>query len=213
MSKTLIADSRSEPTVTQWDAFFSRLYWLFIRGAPSKKRCKQVFTALQFPKKYHIIEMGCGTGHFLRWFKEQGYIHVTGLDYSQNLLAKLKPTGITTICADAKHTKLKSHSYDVIFSDGVVEHFENPLPYLSEFARLTRDYLITIVPRPTFQNRINTAIMQPPTEFNRQTQDWIMLHSNLGFKYITYKILGGNCLMVICRKKEPIASLYECSPH
>jgi SAM-dependent methyltransferase len=41
----------------------------------------------QFPPVSTLLEVGCGTGHFTRWFREQG-LRVTGLDTSFPMLTQ-----------------------------------------------------------------------------------------------------------------------------
>lgn len=190
--------------VQKWESFFFKFYWIFLHGAPSKNRCKKVFQKLDLSKNARIIEMGCGTGFFLRWFKKQGFANLWGLDFSQKVLDKLKGTGIKTVKADARKTGLRSNYFDLVFSDGVVEHFSNPEPFLKEFTRIAKDYLVTIVPRPTLHNRLEAFILRPPKEYNRPDEEWVKLHQKLGFKDIRSFILGGNCLMIICRKSKAV---------
>jgi ubiquinone/menaquinone biosynthesis C-methylase UbiE len=187
-----------------WESFFNKFYWVFLQGAPSKRRCLKIFRKLGLPKSAEIIEMGCGTGFFLRRLQKDNYYNLWGLDFSAQVLEPLSKTGIKAVCTDAKKSGFKNNYFDLVFSDGVLEHFQSPQPFLKEFARISKDYLVTIVPRPTWQNKIESWILRPPKEYHRSTKQWEELHRQLGFEGVKSLILGRNCLMIICRKKLPI---------
>ena len=56
----------------------------------------------RFPGASSLLEVGCGTGHFTRWFAKQGF-QVTGLDASPAMLeqAPLR-NGTTYLLGDAQ---------------------------------------------------------------------------------------------------------------
>jgi len=43
----------------------------------------------RFPGASSLLEVGCGTGHFTRWFAKQG-LYVTGLDASPAMLEQAR---------------------------------------------------------------------------------------------------------------------------
>lgn len=192
---------RNDPA--SWDSFFSRFYWLFAKGAslyPSRRRCENIFSNLKLNKDNKIIEMGCGTAFFLKRFKKKGFKNLYGLDYSHNMLKRLGDTDINPVYQDIRDLKLDPRSFDLVFSDGLVEHFENPLSILLNFSHIASKYLITIVPRKTLSNKIQNFILRPPKEYNRSDEEWIKLHQKIGFDKIEWHILGRNCLMIICSR-------------
>ena len=186
---------------SQWESFFKKYYWLFINGSPSKKKCKKELLELNIKKNGRILELGCGTGYFLRWFQKKGYENLYGLDYVTVLLEKLKEKGIHVINSSFEdYNAIPNEQFDLVFSDGVFEHYKDPEKILEKVSRLTKAYFITIVPRPTWWNKLQTLILRPPKEYHKNTEEWIAIHKGLGFQSVDFKILGLNCLMIICKK-------------
>ena len=57
-----------------------------LRGDRLEKALLQRLLA-GFPDAHTLLEVGCGTGHFTRWFKTQG-LQALGLDISTPMLAE-----------------------------------------------------------------------------------------------------------------------------
>jgi 2-polyprenyl-3-methyl-5-hydroxy-6-metoxy-1,4-benzoquinol methylase len=116
----------------------------FVHDALMKKSYKTFF------------EVGCGSSGWLPYFAQRyGYL-VSGIDYSEvgckiaekNLeLLNIKNDGI--ICQDIFDPNCtRGHAYDVIFSYGVIEHFEKPQDIVKIFKSFTNQNgtIITLVP-------------------------------------------------------------------
>ena len=190
----------NEVSQAEWESFFNKHYWLFVNGAPSKIKCRRELRRLPISKQSKIMEVGCGTGYFLRWLKKRGYRNLYGLDYVEGLLAQLGQQGVQTIHASFfDYTVPPEERFDLVFSDGVFEHFIDPVPALKKVSALTKHLLVTIVPRPTWWNALQTSILKPPTEYNKSRKEWVAIHEQLGFSKVTSKILGLNCLFIVCQ--------------
>jgi len=79
------------------------------------------------PKNKHakILDIGCGTGHFLYFLKKSGYKKYSGIDLSEEAIkfCKKKKLASTIIKADAESYLKKSQTkYDVIIMNDVIEH-------------------------------------------------------------------------------------------
>ncbi len=91
------------------------------------------------------LEIGCGTAldSSLLALKYPG-LRAVATDYSEPALAVARAAaaklGATVECAKADATALPypNGMYDLVFSQGVVEHFPDPLPMLREQARVTK---------------------------------------------------------------------------
>lgn len=76
----------------------------------------------------NVLDAGCGTGFFSRFFCEQGH-QTVALDYSDEALAitkKMTQGNATLLKADMLTENLQEvvdARYDLIFSDGLFEHF------------------------------------------------------------------------------------------
>lgn len=88
------------------------------------------------------VEIGCAPGKILSWVGREADALVCGIDYS--------PTGAETArwlcnglgiradirCEDATNTTFKEKSFDLVFSCGLIEHFENPSEMIEAHVRL-----------------------------------------------------------------------------
>lgn len=91
------------------------------------------------PSELRILEVGCGTGHWLRVL-ESFENNVMGLDYSSGMLARARtslPT-MTLIRGTAQHLPLPAASIDKVFCINAIHHFPDKLAALREMRRLLR---------------------------------------------------------------------------
>ncbi len=81
-----------------------------------------------------VIEVGCGLGYTLKVFHDTGYDAI-GIDVSTHAIAVCKKKGLTV-----KPQKLEdvTEQYDLVSSDGMLEHFLNFEPYAKHMMRISR---------------------------------------------------------------------------
>ena len=99
-----------------------------------KLKYKQIFInkVIQYAKNKKVIEAGCGTGIMAGYLQKQG-LDVTALDLSQKVLDYAKEiaqnSNIIKPCkyeqGDILNLKYKKNSFDVVYSNGVMEHFND----------------------------------------------------------------------------------------
>jgi len=74
-----------------------------------------------------VLDVGCGKGHVGEYLKDDGFLHITGLDCSRNLLASAKQTN----CYEALEKTVfgqrgldESHhgKYDVLISASMINN-------------------------------------------------------------------------------------------
>ena len=78
-------------------------------------------------KNNSILDLGCNKGYLLKILEEEGYVHLTGVDLSQEdlIIAKKVLPGATFIEDDIFHfLKYTNEKYDIIFLKAVIEHIE-----------------------------------------------------------------------------------------
>jgi ubiquinone/menaquinone biosynthesis C-methylase UbiE len=96
----------------------------------------------RFPRPGSLLEVGCGTGHFTRWFKAQG-AHSVGLDRSLSMLAEAtRLGGRVCICGDALALPLPSGVFDLVALITTLEFVADPVRALREALRVSRHGLI-----------------------------------------------------------------------
>jgi SAM-dependent methyltransferase len=87
----------------------------------------------------HILEVGCGTGHWLEALQEPGR-YLAGLDTSAGMLAKaqMRVQGVPLIRGEAEYLPLPDHSFDRVFCINAIHHFPNKPAFLTEVRRVLR---------------------------------------------------------------------------
>ena len=101
------------------------------------KRLLRVFSTVD-----SVLEVGCGTGHFTRWFSQQG-MQVIGLDLSRAMLEEANRFRSSLLLqGDALKLPFGSNSFDLIALITTLEFLPNPIAALSEVHRVARQGLI-----------------------------------------------------------------------
>jgi len=95
-----------------------------------------------FPTAHSILEAGCGTGHFTRWFEKEG-MHVSGLDLSRSMLKAAKGFGSRLLIqGDAANLPFAPNSFDIIAMITTLEFLPDPISALIEGRRIARQGFI-----------------------------------------------------------------------
>lgn len=102
----------------------------------------------------NFIEVGCGGGKWLVYSKKRFAFNVSGIDFSSEgckLAQRAAETAnikANIFCGDFFSFDFRRKKFDVVFSDGFLEHFSDPQFVLSELDRLVKPggLLITIIP-------------------------------------------------------------------
>jgi ubiquinone/menaquinone biosynthesis C-methylase UbiE len=95
-----------------------------------------------FPKAETILDVGCGTGHFTRWFERQG-LRATGLEISQTMLAEARRHRSDKVLrGDAHLLPLPIQSFDVVAFITTLEFLQKPIVALKEAQRVAQQGFI-----------------------------------------------------------------------
>jgi ubiquinone/menaquinone biosynthesis C-methylase UbiE len=84
-----------------------------------------------------VLEVGCGTGHWLRLLGESG-LRVAGVDASGNMLsyARARAPGAALARGRAEHLPWASQTFERVFCINAFHHFEDKVGFLSEARRV-----------------------------------------------------------------------------
>jgi SAM-dependent methyltransferase len=103
-----------------------------------------------------VIELGCGTGIDLNIISEQNSsinpfasdLSVKSIQICHNISSDLK-NEVKLFVSNTLLLPLKNCQFDVVFSQGLIEHFKNPITVIKEHMRVlkTGGYLIINVPQ------------------------------------------------------------------
>jgi ubiquinone/menaquinone biosynthesis C-methylase UbiE len=96
----------------------------------------------RFPLARSLLEVGCGTGHFTRWFKELGF-QTVGLDRSLPMLAEASHLGsLRCIYGDALALPFFHDAFDLVALVTTLEFVADPVRALGEALRVCRQGLL-----------------------------------------------------------------------
>ena len=84
-----------------------------------------------------VLEVGCGTGHWLRLLCESG-LRVAGVDASGNMLsyARARARGAGLAHGRAEHLPWRSQTFERVFCINAFHHFEDKVRVLTEARRV-----------------------------------------------------------------------------
>jgi ubiquinone/menaquinone biosynthesis C-methylase UbiE len=95
-----------------------------------------------FSRARTLLEVGCGTGHFTRWFGEQG-LQAIGLDLSPPMLAEAVGLGSPLyVLGDALALPFLNGAFDLVALITTLEFITDPAQVLAEAVRVARHGLI-----------------------------------------------------------------------
>jgi ubiquinone/menaquinone biosynthesis C-methylase UbiE len=96
----------------------------------------------RFPQAGTLLEVGCGTGHFTRWFGEQG-LQPAGLDRSLPMLAEsVRLNSPPCVRGDALALPFSSGAFDLVALIMTLEFVADPAKALAEALRVSRQGLL-----------------------------------------------------------------------
>ena len=86
-----------------------------------------------------VLEVGCGTGHWLQLLHQRG-VRVAGADASKNMLdlARAKASDIALVRARAEHLPYAGRTFERVFCINALHHFEDKIAFLTEARRVLR---------------------------------------------------------------------------
>lgn len=99
------------------------------------------------PTNKSIIDVGCGDGVALDWFKEKGFTDIEGIDGNPRKLEFPNSSGFKTYEGNIHNvSKIVNRKYDIIYSSHTLEHMVEPDVVIEEFKSiLVNDGLIIII--------------------------------------------------------------------
>jgi ubiquinone/menaquinone biosynthesis C-methylase UbiE len=162
------------------------------------KTCQRIVNQIGLAKNSKIIDVACGSGSTVAMFRHLGYFNSIGIDNSQaglevcHRLFNLEP-GKDVLLMDARNIEFPDNSFDLVFSDGLLEHFENPpLDIVGEFCRISKKWVLLFQPNQTslfgrvcwLWQKMGRATWEK--EYPYSKSDYINMLAKFGFSLVDY---------------------------
>ncbi len=172
----------------EWNKHWSSERYLTLPGkilCPRRiEAMKRVITGLDIN---NAIDVGCGFGYLLEVFKEL-QIDYVGIDKSQNSIEMCKHLDLN---ARLGGIESEENHYDLVASEGMLEHFLNFEPYAKHMMRISRRYVLLMQPNHDSFTGMTLAYLarvlrgeKCVLEYNYQIKDFISVFDNHNFKII-----------------------------
>jgi len=158
-----------------------------------------------FLEKYRgssFLEVGCGASAWLPFFATEYSLLVSGIDYSEegcriaaeNLNIQQIPYS-DILCRDILHWDSEGRFYDIIFSYGVIEHFDKPNEIVKVFSHhlAPGGLMITLVPNLCGLNGLLSRCFCPKVHAMHKVIDrsWLSkMHSDAGMEIVAASYVG-----------------------
>jgi ubiquinone/menaquinone biosynthesis C-methylase UbiE len=138
--------ARMEPNNPFADPKIATSYenWYLTDGRLADRQEKALLLQLLriFPTAHTLLDIGCGTGHFTRWFGALG-LQAVGLDLSQPMLDEANGMGgMLYVLGDALKLPFPATSFDITALITTLEFLEEPMQVLYEALRVARHGII-----------------------------------------------------------------------
>ncbi len=167
-----------------WEKYLKLPEFLRVSGNDVEK----TLLGIGLKKGGKVLDIGCGYGRISSFLKDQGF-DVTAIDKDDKMVESTKTLGIRSFSMDATNIKFKKDSFDLVVTDGLLEHFKNPDPILKEEKKVTKKYVVNFIPQDTKINRILEVIQRTPGVYWRTREYWIKKHKKYFKKVFTKKLL------------------------
>ncbi len=132
-----------------------------------------------------VIEVGCGLGHTMEVYQKNG-LDCEGIDVSSHAVSVCRDKGL-----NVSQRKLEdiSEKYDLVSSDGMLEHFLNFEPYALQLMNISKNYVLLIQPNhDSFWGKTLAYLSElirgreNVFEYNYRIKDFITVFRNNGFE-------------------------------
>jgi SAM-dependent methyltransferase len=113
-----------------------------LKGLDGAPEWADLMALLPDLKGLRVLDLGCGFGWFCRYAVEEGAASVTGIDISENMLARARSGNtdprITYRHADLEGLELDPLSFDLVYSSLALHYIERLDALLAEVAKTLR---------------------------------------------------------------------------
>jgi len=148
---------------------------------------KVIAKAVQDLQIKTVMEVGCGLGHTMEVFTEHGF-YCKGVDISPHAVSVCQQKGLMVSLQKLEDV---TEQYDLVSSDGMLEHFLHFEPYALQLMRISGSYVLLIQPNhDSFRGKTLAYLAelirgdQNVFEYNYRIKDFIDVFHRNGFQIV-----------------------------
>ncbi len=194
-----------ETWVKRWEGSEEAERLTFIGRMMFKAKEKVLTNAINDLPIGKVIEVGCGLGHTMEVFKRNN-LNCVGIDVSPHAVSVCRNKGL-----NVSQRKLEdiTEKYDLVSSDGMLEHFLNFEPYAQHLMRISSNYVLLIQPNHGSFFGKTLAYMaellrgnENVFEYNYRIKDFTSVFERNGFRIIRNTPIFLDVFRLLLFKKE-----------
>jgi ubiquinone/menaquinone biosynthesis C-methylase UbiE len=169
-----------------WDDEWKEFKGLNFFGRRLKEADYRAILKLTRDKKIgKVLEIGCGAGEITK--KLIKHWKVIGIDNSPTSIRICKQRGLDARLMDAADIKFNDKSFDLVYADGLLEHFKNFEPFVKEMCKVSKKYVLITQPNhfSLFHKIVHRMGGVPVHEYTYTIDDFAK-----SFKKFNYSLIG-----------------------
>lgn len=178
----------------KWNRFWKTVQSPTLIGKLSheagEKIVKSMILDFALPPDASILDLGCGTGITLRIFRDFGFVNSIGIDNAKEAIKICVENGFVlnkdVFEMDALNTPFHDRQFTMVFSWGLLEHFQDYFPFVKEMARLSDRYVLILQPNHfSLAGRISHMLAERlrdnVKEYSYRIEEFIEAFEKVGF--------------------------------
>jgi len=160
----------------------------------------RILTSILPRERLSLIEIGCAPGRWMAYFARQFGFSVSGVEYVSQACAMTRENlDRLSVPAEIYHAdffKFESGHYDVVFSAGFLEHFQQAGSVVGRLVNLCppHGFIITLIPSMEGLNRWISKTFRPQVaagHFPINLPELTALHESSGLRTLYANHIGG----------------------
>jgi len=127
---------------SRWESSHTGRHSTFLSRQMMKAKKKIIRKILENIEAKTVIDVGCGIGRTLEVFRDTGLDYL-GIDTSSEAISICRKKQLSVLHKDLDEVE---ETYDLVFSDGMLEHFLNFEPYAKKMMQISKKHVLLIQP-------------------------------------------------------------------